>query len=182
LPMRSFIGNKDGGIMVLLVIVILVFAGLGGGAYWAYGKYFRTEPRLGLATAKVKPEVMQFVYRFLPKAHALIISLDDDIALMDSETKRLEKLAKKFPRQKELIDRQLKLIAETRSRTAAGLEAVLTEIQTIYVTWLIDPVRGKRALADKRRDLIKSMAAVRKSSGRLMARLRATAQRTGGKS
>ncbi len=180
--MHSFIKNRDGGIVVLLAVVILVLAGLAGGGYWAYGKYFQAKPRLKLATAKVKPEVMQFTYRFMPKAHAMIILLDDDIALMDSEIKRLASIAKKFPLQKDLVSQQLKLIEETRSKAASSLDAVLAEINTIYVTWLIDPIRGKRTLADKRLDLIKSMAATRRSSARLMARLRVSAQHAGGKS
>ncbi len=180
--MDGSIKNVEGGILVVLVISILTLAGLAGGGYWAYGKYFQTKPRLKLNSVKVKPEVMEFLYRFIPKAHALAVVLDDDITLMDSEIKRLEAIAKKFPEQKALISEQLQRIEKTRRKTAAELNSALEQINTIYVSWLIDPIRGKKVLLKKRLDLIKSMAALRKSSAKLMARLRANAQRAGGKS
>ncbi len=170
--------NQSGKALVTLMIVLTVLAMLGGGGYWAYEHYFQEKPRLKLGSVKVKPEVMDFVYRYMPKVHSLVISLDDDIVLMDSETKRLTSIAKKFPDQTKLVNGQLELIKKTRATVAETLNYTMGRIQTIYVTWLIDPVRGKRALAEDRRDLIRKMLTVRKSSGRLLARLRTASQRS----
>jgi len=166
-------GNAGGavGIVIALVLVIAVAA---GGGYWAYNKYFKIEPpRTKLASIKVKEELVQFAHDRVSRAlHYNLITIDDIVVMMDKELKRLQRIAKKFPDQKGIVDPQIEELTRARKRLATRLKEVTAAVEKIYVTWLVDRSKGTGQINSRKGTLTRKLADAIRGESVLISRIR----------
>jgi len=166
-------GNAGGavGIVIALVLVIAVAA---GGGYWAYTKYYKIEPpRTKLASIKVKEELVQFAHDRVSRAlHYNLITIDDIVVMMDKELKRLQRIAKKFPDQKGIVDPQIEELTRARKRLATKLKEVTAAVEKIYVTWLVDRSKGTGQINSRKGTLTRKLADAIRGESVLIGRIR----------
>jgi len=168
-------GNA-GGVAGIVIALVLVLAVAAGGGYWAYNKYYKIEPpRTKLASMKVKEELVQFAYERVSHAlHYNLVTIDDIVVMMDKELKRLQRIAKKFPDQKGIVDPQIEELTRSRERLAKAMKEVTAAIEKIYVTWLVDPSKGAGQIKSRKGTLTRKLADAIRGESVLIGRIRVT--------
>jgi len=166
-------GNAGGaaGIVIALVLILALAA---GGGYWAYNNYYKKEPpRTKLASIKVKEELVQFTHDRVSRAlHYNLITIDDIVVMMDKELKRLQRIAKKFPDQKGIVDPQIEALTRAREHMAKTLKEVTAAIEKIYVTWLVDRSKGTGQINSRKGTLTRKLADAIRGESVLIGRIR----------
>jgi hypothetical protein len=103
-----------------------------------------------LAAAKVKPDLLAFAYGQLPNGYTLILQLDDTMTLVKGEIDRLAGIAKQYPAQKTLLDKEIEKLETVKKEVDQALSATLAATETLYVTYLMDPAKGLAAVKKQR--------------------------------
>lgn len=143
--------NINGFSIILLLVLLFALAALGAGGWFGWRIYSRsTQPRTQLVGAKVKPDLIAFAYGQLPNAYALIMELDDTMALVEGEIDRLAGIAKQYPAQKSLLDKEIENLETVKTEMDQALTTTLAATETLYVTYLMDPAKGLRAIKKQR--------------------------------
>ncbi len=169
------INNSRGG-AAAVIIGLIIFLGLaGGGGYFAYKKYFTKPPvRKTLSGVKVKAEIIGFTHNRIPMLYGYVIRLSDTIALIDTELDRLKKISKKFPGREKIVSDESSALKTARDRLAKEMSVITGEMETLYVTWLVNKKKGFDTIRRKRHDLSKQTLAAIKSVNKITARLKGT--------
>lgn len=167
-------GNAKGGAAVLLIVLVLILAAAGGGGYWAYNKYLKPKPiKTKLASQKVKEEVVQFTNDYVsPTLYNNLITIDDAVAIMDKELKRLGRIGTKFPDQKEIITTEVDILTKSRKKLFAALTQTTAALEKMYVIWLVDPKRAIAEIKKQRAGLSQRLADTFKTEAPLIGRIR----------
>jgi len=170
----SLIGNTGGGAAGMVIILVLVLALACGGGYWAYNQYDRKEPlRTRLSSMKMREEVIRFTHDRVSSAlYHNLVTLDDSIAMMNRESDRLNRIAKKFPNQSGIVESQIKELIVARDKLAKVLADVTGKIEKMYVTWLVDPSEGNGQINSQRGTLTRQMADALRGEAVLIGRIR----------
>ena len=172
------LGNAKGGAAVLLIVLVLILAAAGGGGYWAYNTYLKPKPlKTKLATQKVKEEVVQFTHDYVsPTLYNNLIAIDDAVAMMDKELKRLGRIGTKFPEQNEIIATEVDALTKSRKKLFAALAQTTAALEKIYVIWLVDPKRAITEIKEQRAGLSQHLADTFKIEAPLIGRIRSNPQ------
>lgn len=170
----SPIGNTGGGAAGIVIVLVLVLALAGGGGYWAYGNANRKEPlKTRLACMKMREEVIRFTHDRVSSAlYHNLVTLDDSIVMVDKETERLKRIAKKFPDQNGIIASQTKELTIARDRLAKAMTDVSAKIEQMYVTWLVDHAKGTGQINSQRGTLTRQLAEALRGEAVLIGRIR----------
>jgi hypothetical protein len=137
--------------IILLILLLFILGALGAGGWFGWQIYNRSvQPRTQLAVAKVKPGLIAFAHSQLPNTYTLITSLDDTIVLVKGEIDRLTGIAKQYPAQKKLLDKEIDRLGSVEKELHDALGATLAGTETLYITYLIDPAKGLRAIKKQR--------------------------------
>jgi hypothetical protein len=171
---RLLITNARGGAAGVLVFLLLLLAAAGGGGYYAYTKYYQKVPlRTKLASAKMKPEMIQFIHDDVSPAlyHNLII-MDDILVMMGKELERLKRIAKQYPDQVAVITPQSEALEASKARLAAHFADAKAKIEKIYVTWLVDRTNGIAQIRAQRGYLTRDLADALRGENDLVSRIR----------
>lgn len=169
-PVANAHGRATGAVVAVLVVLVLV----GGGTWWAYRQYVDHEPpRTRLVSLKVKEEVVRFAHDHLSRAlHHNLLMLDDIVAMMDRELKRLQRIGKKFPEQAAIVASQRDELTVSRDRLAAVLKEVTARVEKIYVTWLVDRASGTGLIQSQKGTLTRRLADAMRGEAVLIGRIR----------
>jgi hypothetical protein len=167
-------GNHKGFSIILLLVLLFLAAVLGAGGWFGWRVYSSaSQPRANLVGAKVKPELIAFVHRQLPNLYTQLIAVDDTIALVNAEVDRLAGIAKQYPDQKPLVEAAREKLGVNKKALTKALVETLAKVETLYVTYLMDPRKGQRALKKERtiirrltRDALRTHAALRQRLSR----------------
>jgi hypothetical protein len=143
--------NTHGFSIILLIVLLFALATLGAGGWFGWQIYSKsTQPRTQLAGAKAKPDLIAFAYGQLPNTYSLITNLDDTLTLVNGEIDRLAGIAKQYPAQKTLLDKEMQKLEAAKTEMGQALSATLASTETLYVTYLMDPAKGVRAIKKQR--------------------------------
>ena len=166
--------NAAGGAAGIVIALFVVLGVAAGGGYWAYNKYVKEDPpRTKLASLKIKEELVQFVHDRVSRAmHTNMTSLDDVVVMMDKELKRLQRIGKRFPDQRGIVDPQVKELTKARKRLASTLKEATTAIEKIYVTWLVDRSEGTSQIKAQKGTLTRKLADAIRGESVLIGRIR----------
>jgi hypothetical protein len=163
----------DSGFSIILLIVLLLAATvLAAGGWFGWQLFHQSmQPRTHLVGAKVKPDLIAFAHRQLPDLYPHITALDDTIALVDAEVDRLSGIAKQYPAQKSLLEKENRKLESVKADLTKTLTQTLGAAETLYVTYLMDPGKGRKAIKKQRSRLRREAGAALKSHAALRHRL-----------
>ncbi len=172
-PIR-IIANARGGGALRIVAILLAVALLGGAGYWAYGTLCKQEPlRTRLTTVKMREEVIRFTRDSVSTAlYHNMITLDDIVAMMDRELKRLQRIGRQFPNQSGIVNTQMEQMKAARHDLFAVLTDVTAAIETLYVTWLVDRSVGTGQVNARKGTLTRQLADAIRNETVLIGRIR----------
>lgn len=176
----SPLANADGRALGAIIAGLLVLVLAAGGGWWAYGKYYsKAPPRTRLVSLKVNAEVVRFAHDRVSRAlHHNLLMLDEIVAMMDRERKRLQRIGKKFPDQAAIVASQRDELTVSRDRLASVLQEVAAKIEKIYVTWLVDRSAGTGLIQSQKGTLTRRLADAMRSEAVLIGRVRNNASAT----
>lgn len=164
--------NSKGFSAVLLIVLLLIAGVLGAGGFFGWQLYKKaTLPRTSLVGVKVKPDLLAFTHRNLPSLYPQVIALDDTIALIKGEVDRLGGIAKQYPAQKALLGEETKKLEAIKTELGDTLSATLASAETLYVTYLMNPAQGVRAIKKERITLRREPKAALRKHAALRQRL-----------
>lgn len=164
--------NPNGFSVILLIVLLFMAAVLGAGGWFGWQFYSKSmQPRSSLVGAKVKPELIAFAHRQLPDIYPHIVALDDTIALVKGEVDRLGRIAKQYPAQKPLLGKESEKLEGIKTELANALTQSLASTETLYVTYLMDPAKGVKAIKTQRIALRRQAGAALKRHAALRQRL-----------
>jgi hypothetical protein len=168
------LANARGGTALRMVAIILALSLLGGGGYWAYVTFHQKEPlRTRLTTVKMRQEVIRFTRDSVSSAlYQNMVTLDDIVAMMDRELKRLQRIGRRFPNQGGIVKAQIDQLETARRDLFAALSDVTAAIETLYVTWLVDCPTGTGQINARRGTLTRQLADAIRNEAALIGRIR----------
>jgi hypothetical protein len=168
--------NNDGKFKIVLMLLIFFMLLLTGGGYVGYRVWAaKAQSRAALFGMKINSDILDFSHRRIPDLYALLISLDDSIALLDKELSWLKQIEKQFPDQKQLISDENESLKKRQEELTVTLTQVGKSIETLYVTYIIDQRRGMALIAKEKFELKKQLSEALRSSAVLTARLKSKA-------
>jgi hypothetical protein len=170
----SPINNAAGGAIGIVIIFVLGITLAGGGAYFAYSKYYKKEPlRTRLSSIKMKEELIRFAHNDVsPALYSNLMTLDDIVVMMNKELDRLKRIDKKFPNQHDIIASQTVELTAAHDHLAKVLADVCVKIEKIYVTWLVDRSKGRGQINARKGTLTRQLADAIRGEAALIGRIR----------
>ena len=170
----NILANARGGTALRIVAIILALALIAGGGYWAYATFYQKEPlRTRLTTVKMRQEVIRFTHDTVSSAlYQNMVTLDDIVAMMDRELRRLQRIGRQFPNQSGIVTAQIGQLEAARRDLFTALSDVTAVIETLYVTWLVDRFRGTGLVNAQRRTLTRQLADAIRNQAVLIGRIR----------
>lgn len=167
--------DNDGKISLILMLALLAVLVLTAGAGFVGYKVWiaKVKPRTALFGMKMNADLLNFSHQKTPDLYHLLISLDDAIILIDKEQAWLKQIEKQFPDQKQIILEENESLKKNQQDLVTTLTAAGKDVETIYVTYIIDQRRGIALIEKQKYELKKQLSEALKSIAPLIARLKA---------
>ncbi len=158
-----------------LFVILVLLAILGGGGFFGYNYFIKSKQFPGgkLAKVKLKEDLVRFTFDTLPKIYTGLVTLNNEVILIDDEIKRLNKIGKKFPKQKNIVTPEIKNWKTVRKNILSSLTNIEENIVTLYVSWSVNKETGQELIASKKDELQISVNAALETSKKFTDRLKA---------
>jgi len=157
----------------LIFIIILVLSAVGASGYVVYSIYFISEDPLApdakykaveLEHINLPVEMMEFTFKNFRGLYLSMIDVNKEINLLNSEIDRIDAIAKKYPDQKKIADKEKKFWEKVKKTLEKIIIKIETPIKKLYVLVSVNPEQGMAQIADKRDDLSEIAANALKSA------------------
>ena len=167
--------KQGGSLLKKAIIILVVLVVLGGGGYIGYEHFFKNKipPVQSLTKVRLKPELIIFAYEKMPGLYPRLAELNDEIALIDREMERLNELSTLFPAQHKIIGQENKLWSTTLKELTQTLTAIEKEIETVYVTYLVNEEKGRQLIVSQEKPLVEAAQSALNTSSAHTQRLKA---------
>ncbi len=162
------------------LIVIVSLAILGGLTFFASGCFSKDQEPANqeLVNVKLKDEVITFTSEMLPDFYPVLVSMDNEIVLVDQELERFEQIEKEFPKKRSIVLIEQKDWKRTKNRLIASLFRLEKEIVTLYVSYSVNPENGLELIDQKQSELIERAEKSINASNELTQRLKVVEEKS----
>ncbi|WP_300671063.1 hypothetical protein [Desulfoluna sp.] len=141
-----------------LLAVGLLVAALTAGGWFAYTTFFRSDyPRADLSFVDLDDAVLRFTWREIPDVYGQIIQANAELVLMEGEIDRITQVGKKYPRQKKIVTSEINRWKKSVQKLTSQLHRFQNQVEALYVTFRVNPEKGRTAIQEKASDLATSM-------------------------
>ncbi len=166
----------------LIFIIMLVLIAVGASGYVVYSMYFISEDPLA-SDAKYKAvelehinlpvEMMEFTFKNFRGLYISMIDVNKEINLLNSEIDRIDAIAKKYPDQKKIADKEKKFWEKVKKTLEKIIIKIETPIKKLYVLVSVNPEQGMAQIEEKRGELSEIAANALKSANEKTLKLKA---------
>jgi len=132
--------SKAKWIVISLFLVGLIAAGMVAAA--ALSGSNRSGPQV-LPKVNLPEAILAFAFQRLPEVYAGLARLNREILVIEVEMKRIGKIESEFPRQKNIVSAQQMTWKRVQNGLSTALARIEKDIETIYVSFLVNPEKGK---------------------------------------
>lgn len=101
-----------------------------------------------------KKEILMFIKEFSPDLSNKIIEIKTEIKNASLNISKLNKLAQKFPDQKNLVDESVKTWKEIQDALQITYADIETNLRSSYVTYKIDEIKGRKSFESIKSQLL----------------------------
>ena len=146
--------------LIILIGLILVAALMAGG-WFIYTTYIQSDyPKKELSHVNLDDPVLRFTWEKIPDVYFNLVSANEAMVLMEAEINRINKVGKKYPRQKKIVASERKRWEKNAAKLKGQLLKFQGQTEALYVTFRVNPEKGRAAILEKSRDLGTSMTEV----------------------
>ena len=152
--------KKSRKIPIRLIGITLLAAFIAGG-WFTYTTYFQSDyPKRDLPHINLAEPVLRFTWNKIPNIYRHMVSANDALALMEEEINRIKGVGRKYPRQKKIVASEKKRWDKNVKKLKGQLLKFQGQVEALYVTFRVNPKKGRTAILEKRADLEASMKEV----------------------
>ena len=142
----------------LIFIILLVLIGAGASGYLVYSIYFTkndiTDPtaeykKIDLEHINLPDEMVEFTFHHFRKLYISMVDFNNEINLLDKEIQRVEDIAKKYPDQGKIAEKEKKnwkKVKKTLEKTFINIEK---PIKNMYVLFSVNREQGLLQITNK---------------------------------
>jgi len=139
----------------------LLLAGLAAGGWLAYTHFFQSDyPKAPLSYVDLDDTVLRFTWSQLPQVYAHMVSANAELDLMENEIDRIRRVGKAYPRQAKIVAPEIKRWEKNVHRLSGQLRRFQGQAEALYVTFRVNPEKGRNAIREKGQNLASSMQEV----------------------
>jgi len=144
--------------ILFLAAGVLLLAGLGAGGWFGYTTFFQSDyPKEKLAYVDLDETVLKFTWTQMPNVYRHMVNANAEMALMDSEIDRIRRVGKAYPRQDKIVAAEIKRWEKNVRKLSGQLRKFQGQVEALYVTFRVNPQKGRTAIFEKGPDLASSM-------------------------
>ncbi len=146
----------------LLLIIFLVLIAVGASGFIVYTIYFTsTDPldpdtkyeTMDLEHINLPMEMMEFTFTHFRELYISMIAFNKEINLLNWEIERIDAIAKKYPDQKKIADKEKKVWEKIRKILEKTIVKIETPIKKIYVLFSVNREQGMEQIEVKKSEL-----------------------------
>ena len=146
----------------LVFIVFLVLAALGASSFVVYRLYFTPKDPESLKAVYQKTELkhinlpeemVRFCFDHFPDLYAAILTCNTEITLMDKEIARIDAIAKKYPEQGKIAEKEKAAWEKAKINLQKGFLKIEKPVKEIYVLFRVNPEQAMIQINERNKEL-----------------------------
>lgn len=121
-------------------------------------------PALALPHIPMDDELLAFTWQHIPQSYEALTGLNAEISVITEEMERIESIAARFPEQRRITQTEIREWESLKRELETGLSRSATALQALHVTLLVNPERGKTAIASEAGAITSGLQAMHEGS------------------
>lgn len=146
----------------LIFIFILILFAFGAAAGVVYKLHFAPKDpetlkasyhKLELKNINLPEEMVKFCFENFPDLYAAILTCNNEIILMDKEIARIDEIAKKYPEQGKIAEKEKAVWEKTKINLQKGFLKIEKPVKEIYVLFNVNKEQAMIQINEKNKEL-----------------------------
>ncbi len=163
--------NNSGKLLIILLLIITIAVAAGG--FFAYTfLYAKKTSDTEMVNIHLREETIAFVHQSMPDVYNSLFELNQEIVVIEKELKRLEVIENEYPKQKKIVQDEIKMWIKTRKDLQTMIENLEKNIEPLFVAYTVNMEKGTELLASKKEELLASVTEALEASKKQTARLK----------
>lgn len=146
----------------LIFIILIVLIALGASGYVGYTMYFTSDDPLDpdakyetmdLEHINLPMEMMEFTFKHFRELYLSMVAFDKEINLLNREIERIDAIAKKYPDQIKIADKEKKVWEKVKKTLEKTIIKIEKPIKKLYVLLSVNREQGIEQIEAKKSEL-----------------------------
>jgi len=145
--------------ILILVLILFVFGAAAGVVYKLH--FTPKDPetlkvsyhKLELKHISLPEEMVKFCFDQFPELYAAILICNNEIILMDKEIARIDEIAKKYPEQGKIAEKEKAVWEKTKINLQKGFLKIEKPVKEIYVLFNVNKEQAMIQINEKNKEL-----------------------------
>lgn len=169
--------NNSGKLLFILLPVIAIAVAAGG--FFAYKFFFaKKTSEAEMVNIHLREETIAFVHQSMPDVYNSLFELNQEIVVIEKELKRLEVIENEYPKQKKIVQDEIKTWSKTQKDLQTMIENLEKNIEPLFVAYTVNMEKGTELLASKKEELLTSATEALEESKKQTARLKVNEEKS----
>ncbi len=143
--------------LIILGVILGVFA---GGGFFAYKKFLTPHNKnikiytpIKFKYISLPNEILKFTFNYLPGLYTSFINFDRETFLVDQEIERIKKIAKRYPLDKNIADKEMRIWVKARDKVIKNFKKIQDKTEAIYVLFQVNKKQGIEQINAEKQDI-----------------------------
>ncbi len=146
----------------LIFVAVLVLIALGASSFLVYKLYFAPKDPASLKAVYQKTELkhinlpeemIRFCFDHFPDLYAAFLTCNTQITLMDKEITRIDGIAKKYPEQGKIAEKEKAVWEKAKINLQKGFLKIEKPVKEIYVLFRVNPEQAMIQINERNKEL-----------------------------
>ena len=107
-----------------------------------------------LTHIKLNKDIIQFTFENIPRIYSGLVSIDNEIMLIENEFERLKEIENQYPRQLKIVAIEEANWINIKRSLLDDLETLEKNIERLYVTYMVNKDKGNALIEEKSETII----------------------------
>jgi hypothetical protein len=164
-----------------IMVIFLVLAAVGASGFVVYTFYFSQKDtgtaapvykKIKLKHVELPEEILKFTFDYFPDLYQNLIVYDTEMNLVEAEILRIDAIAKQYPDQKKIAEKEKKIWEKTRDNLEKSFLKIEKPVKETYVLFRVNKGQGLVQIKDRQAELSLTAKEVLKPVQELTERLK----------
>lgn len=146
----------------LILVVFLILVALSASSFLVYRLYFAPKDPASLKTVYQKTELkhinlpeemIRFCFDHFPDLYAALLTCNSQIILMDQEIARIDGIAKKYPEQGKIAEKEKAVWEKAKINLQKGFLKIEKPVKEIYVLFRVNQEQAMIQINERNKEL-----------------------------